>query len=160
MSGIYDQLAKLNHQTTDEDTPVSSPTPSKTGGDATNRQSPILKENAAKKKPTTAHKESELITNSSTPQITSEITSPRENPRERSREDPRGNSRELPTRDEVQEFSFSLRDELKVKVQAEVPHAWQDELEEVSRKMDVKKLELYRFILGEFLGKVRRKKAV
>ena len=86
--------------------------------------------------------------------------------RERSSEIPRGSSREvsthisrdLPYRDEIQEFSFRLRDELKVKVQAEVPHHWQKELEQVARHLNVKKLELYRFILGEFLGKVKRKK--
>jgi hypothetical protein len=52
-----------------------------------------------------------------------------------------------------------LRDQLKVKLQAEVPHPWQKEFEDIAREMNVKKLELYRFILGEFLGKVRRKKA-
>ena len=57
--------------------------------------------------------------------------------------------------DEIQEFSFRLRDTLKVKVQAEVPHDWQTELDEVARELNVKKLELYRFIYGEFLGKVR-----
>lgn len=72
----------------------------------------------------------------------------------------RKSTRELPTRDEIQEFSFRLRDELKVKVQAEVPHQWQDELDEISRQQHVKKLELYRFIFGEFLGKVRRKKGL
>lgn len=90
----------------------------------------------------------------------------RDNPRgqynKQSRDEARGKSREkprdLPTRDEIQEFSFQLRDEIKVKVQAEVPYHWQDELEEMSRKMNVKKLELYRFIIGEFLGKVQRKK--
>ena len=79
--------------------------------------------------------------------------------RDTSREKSRGMSRDLPTRDEIQEFSFRLRDELKVKVQAEVPHLWQKELEELARKLNVKKLELYRFILGEFLGKVKRKQA-
>ena len=78
--------------------------------------------------------------------------------RDSSRQKPRGTSRDLPTRDEIQEFSFRLRDELKVKVQAEVPHQWQKELEEIARKLNVRKLELYRFILGEFLGKVRRKR--
>lgn len=73
-------------------------------------------------------------------------------PRRSSRE----NARRLPTRDEIQEFSFRLRDELKVKVQAEVPHQWQHELEEIARQLDVKKLELYRYVLGEFLGKVKR----
>lgn len=65
--------------------------------------------------------------------------------------------RELPSRDEIQEFSFQLRDELKVKVQAEVPHLWQKELEATARELNVKKLELYRYIIGEFLGKVERK---
>ena len=90
----------------------------------------------------------------------------RKSSRDTQRDISRGNSRGkprgpsgLPTRDEIQEFSFRLRDELKVKVQAEVPHRWQKELEEIARKLDVKKLELYRFILGEFLGKVKRKKA-
>ena len=69
----------------------------------------------------------------------------------------RGKSRDLPTRNEIQQFSFQLRDELKVKVQAEVPHRWQKELEDLARNLNVKKLELYRFILGEFLGKVKRK---
>jgi len=81
----------------------------------------------------------------------------REKPSDKSRGKPRGKSRDLPTRDEIQEFSFSLRDQLKVKVQAEVPHQWHKELEETARRLNVKKLELYRFILGEFLGKVRRK---
>ncbi|MFC1959375.1 hypothetical protein ACFLYO_01575 [Chloroflexota bacterium] len=66
-------------------------------------------------------------------------------------------SRDLPSRDEIQEFSFQQRDELKVKVQAEVPHLWQKELEETARELNVKKLELYRYIIGEFLGKVQRK---
>lgn len=85
---------------------------------------------------------------------TLEITRTRAHPRQSSRE----NLRNLPTRDEIQEFSFRLRDEYKVKVQAEVPPHWQEELEEVARKLKVKKLELYRFILGEFLGKVKRQK--
>jgi hypothetical protein len=79
---------------------------------------------------------------------------------DRPRDNLRGKSRELPTRDEIQEFSFRLRDELKVKVQAEVPHPWQKELEEAARQLNVKKLELYRFILGEFLGKVKRKQSI
>ena len=83
----------------------------------------------------------------------------RDNLRESRRENLRRKPRGLPTRDEIQAFSFSLRDELKVKVQAEVPHRWQKELEEIARELNVKKLELYRFILGEFLGKVKREEA-
>jgi hypothetical protein len=88
---------------------------------------------------------------------TRKITQSRDTLRELSSEKPRISSRKLPTRDEIQEFSFRLRDELKVKVQAEVPHEWQDELEDLARKLDVKKLELYRYIIGEFLGKVQRR---
>ena len=99
----------------------------------------------------------------SAPKLTQESTPKLETSREQTRESShghlRGKLRDLPTRDEIQEFSFRLRDELKVKVQAEVPHQWQKELEEMARGLDVKKLELYRFILGEFLGKVRRKNA-
>jgi hypothetical protein len=83
----------------------------------------------------------------------------REVSRDTVRESSRKKPRNLPTRDEIQEFSFRLRDDLKVKVQAEVPHRWQKELEEMARDLDVKKLELYRFVIGEFLGKVRRKSA-
>lgn len=82
---------------------------------------------------------------------------PRETRRTRSLSAPRSISRDHPTRDEIQEFSFRLRDELRVKVQAEVPPHWQGELEEIARELNVRKLELYRFIIGEFLGKVKRK---
>ena len=78
--------------------------------------------------------------------------------KDRARGRPREKSRDLPSREEIQEFSFRLRDELKVKVQAEVPHPWQKDLEEIARELDVKKLELYRFIIGEFLGKVKRQR--
>ena len=87
------------------------------------------------------------------------LDSSRDNTRDTLREDSRGMSRDFPTRDEIQEFNFRLRDDLKVKVQAEVPHQWQKELEGIARELNVKKLELYRFIIGEFLGKVERKKA-
>lgn len=115
-------------------------------------------------------KDNGLRTQDSSPQQentqkdTLNLTRKRDKPHHISSEISRIKSREtlseLPTRDEIQEFSFRLRDSLKVKVQAEVPHEWQDELEEVARKLDVKKLELYRFIIGQFLGKVKRKKPV
>lgn len=95
----------------------------------------------------------------STRKVTPKPTQPREKPRGSSRDTSRQPSRDLPSRDEVQEFSFRLRDELKVKVQAEVPHHWQRELDDLARELDVKKLELYRFIIGEFLGKVTRKRS-
>lgn len=99
-------------------------------------------------------KQEATATRSSTPEVTRESTSPRDLsrdvPRDKSREIVRG----LPSRDDIQEFSFRLRDELKVKVQAEVPHQWQQELDDLARQLNVKKLELYRYIIGDFLGKV------
>ena len=83
---------------------------------------------------------------------------PRAHVREKSREVPRGQSRVVPTRDEIQEFNFRLRDERKGKVQAEVPYEWQEELERIALELRVKKLELYRYIYGAFLGKVGSKK--
>jgi hypothetical protein len=97
-----------------------------------------------------------------TRKLTRKVTQPRENSRDLSRDIPRENTREhkpdWPTRDEIQELSFRLRDELrlKTKVQAEVPYQWQDELEALAAQLKVKKLELYRYIIAEFLGKVRR----
>lgn len=104
---------------------------------------------------------SEKPTSQSTREVTQKSTRIRNNSRkgssDSSREKSREKSREFPSRDKIQEFSFRLRDTLKVKVQAEVPHEWQTELENLARDLKVKKLELYRFILGEFLGKVKRK---
>jgi len=80
------------------------------------------------------------------------LDSSRDIPREKSREV----VRDLPSRDAIQGFSFRLRDELKVKVQAEVPHEWQQELDDLARQLNVKKLELYRYIIGDFLGKVEQ----
>jgi hypothetical protein len=91
---------------------------------------------------------------------TRKVTSSTKSSRQLSSGIPREESRILPSRDEIQGFSFQLRDELKVKVQAEVPFRWQKELEDLARQLNVKKLELYRFIIGEFLGKVRRKSHV
>ena len=94
----------------------------------------------------------------STPEGTPKVTWVREPssdlPREESRDYPRENSRERPSRYEIQEFSFRLRDEVKIKVQAEVPYSWQKELEQIALHLDVKKLELYRYIIGKFLNKV------
>ena len=92
-----------------------------------------------------------------TPKSTQESTRSRHHPRSRPSDNPRKKPRVFPTRNEIQEFSFRMRDQLKVKVQAEVPHSWQKELEEIARKLNVRKLELYRFMIGEFLGEVKRK---
>lgn len=108
------------------------------------------------------HQKEQVEAAKDTRKLTRKSTHLRDIPRDTARKKPRGTSHgtslDLPTRDEIQEFSFRLRDQLKVKVQAEVPHEWQDELEDIARQLRVKRLELYRFILGEFLGKVVRRK--
>ena len=103
-----------------------------------------------------------------TSKVTRKSTQTRDLPLDKSREIshslssdiPRALSRELPTRDEIQEFSFRLRDTLKVKLQAEVPHEWQVEIEDIASELNVKKLELYRFIYGQFLEIYRKKKKI
>ena len=90
-----------------------------------------------------------------TQDISQTSTLAREVSSDNSREKTRELSPKLPTRDAIQEFSFHLRDALKVKVQAEVPYQWQDELDELARGLKVKKLELYRYIIGDFLGKTK-----
>jgi len=100
------------------------------------------------------HQQEQVKATKATRKFTPKPTRKSAHVRDSSREEPREDVREFPTRDEIQEFSFRLRDELKVKVQAEVPHGWQEELEEIARQLKVRKLELYRFILGEFLERV------
>jgi hypothetical protein len=101
-----------------------------------------------------ADEEQATPTQESTPKVTWTREPSSDPPREKLRDPMREKARERPSRDDVQEFSFRLRDELKVKVQAEVPYSWQKELEQIALQMNVKKLELYRFILGKFLNKV------
>jgi len=107
---------------------------------------------------TPKHTKATVVPVQSTRKITPQSTLKAASVRDRSSANPREKSRDLPSRNEIQEFSFSLRDELKVKMQAEVPHQWQSELEAIARELNVKKLELYRFIVGQFLGKVRHQR--
>ena len=83
----------------------------------------------------------------------------RDQVQDHTREMSRQSSREYPSRDEIQIFNFHLRDELRVKVQADVPHHWQKELDELARELGVRKLELYRYMIGEFLGKTGQGRA-
>ena len=138
--GIYDQLSQLDRQP-----PTASGAMRPITG---NEKSTPVSTSDATQKPTRKKEPSSGMSG----------VKSREKPRGRSRKETREQPLDLPTRDEIQEFSFRLRDELKVKVQAEVPHSWQRELAEMARQLDVKKLELYRYVLGEFLGKVKRKK--
>jgi len=155
MPGTYAQLAELTKVSPTETATVGLSDAPKTAETVGSGATPITRKNRPVKSPTAA-----LADPVAMGEATPTVTQGRDKSREISSETPREKSRGLPDREEIQEFSFRLRDELKlkVKVQAEVPYQWQDELEEMARKLDVKKLELYRFILGEFLGKVKRKK--
>ena len=97
--------------------------------------------------------------------VTPKNTSVRDNPRDFLREgvsqsldkSSRQARKALPSRDDIQELSFRLRYEVKVKVQAEVPVEWKAKLEKIAFDLKIGKVELYRFILGEFLGQIERK---
>ena len=112
-------------------------------------------------KPPELSKQHPQPTPNSTSKVTLESTRITTPARDKLRDNPRTLSRQAdvpyPNRNEIQTFSFQLRDAWKVKVQAEVPHEWQKELEEIAHTLNIKKMELYRFIFGEFLGKVKRK---
>ncbi len=88
--------------------------------------------------------------------VTQKATRPREMSREKVRTSETTATVEALDRDAIQLFSFQLRDELKAKakVQAEVPYQWLEELEQIAQQVGVKKLELYRYIIGTFLGKL------
>jgi len=120
---------------------------------------PSFKEGSATSTPTRTQRATRDITSPRKVSRGGSRASSRNTARQTSRDSKQRSSRDLPSRDEIQEFSFRLRDELRVKVQAEVPPDWQKDLEEVAHALDVKKLELYRFIIGEFLGKVKRRNA-
>src|SRR5260221_8593869 len=131
MSGVYDQLENLNRQPPIKHGPVESPDAPETVETTPSAPTPINGKNWAKKSPTSPQAD----------QVpTSDVTRNFTPVREPSSDVPREKPRSLPSRTEIQEFSFRLRDDHKVKVQAEVPYEWQDELEEISRKLDVKKL--------------------
>lgn len=153
MSGVYDQLESLNQQPPQKLRPLGSPDASKTVETPESGPTPYEEKHQLKNR-FTAPDADQVSTREVTPNLTRQSA----NSPDRSSENPREKSRSLPTRTEIQEFSFRLRDDIKVKVQAEVPYEWQNELEETARKLDVKKLELYRYIFGEFLGKVKRKR--
>jgi len=144
--GIYDQLENLNQ---------APPSSTALTGVPASHKSAAAPQTKPASQPTN---EGDLPESSPSAQQSASLpTHQSDHLRDEPRDNPREKSRELPTRDEIQEFSFRLRDELKVKVQAEVPADWQDELEQIARDLDIKKLELYRFILGRFLGKVLQK---
>ena len=101
--------------------------------------------------------DAQKVTQDSTQKITHTRDHSREKKREIPRKSSRINSRDLNdinmTREEIQEFTFHMRDVVKVKMQLEVPPEWREELKEIAFQLNVGKLELYRIIIGRFLGK-------
>ena len=56
----------------------------------------------------------------------------------------------------VEELAFGLRKGQKAKVNTEIPLAWKVELDDLAHRLKVGKYDLLMFVIGEFLGKVRR----
>jgi hypothetical protein len=64
----------------------------------------------------------------------------------------------MPSKDEVEEFNWKLRRERFQKFTTDIPSSWLKELNDMAYEMDVKKIELYRYMIAEFLWKVKRRK--
>ena len=63
----------------------------------------------------------------------------------------------LPTQEDIELMAFELRKAPKTKVNTEVVEEWKEELNKIAFNMHIGKYQLVEFIIGEFLGKVRRK---
>jgi len=119
MPGTYAQLAELTKVSPTETATVGLSDAPKTAETVGSGATPITRKNRPVKSPTAA-----LADPVAMGEATPTVTQGRDKSREISSETPREKSRGLPDREEIQEFSFRLRDELKlkVKVQAEVPY--------------------------------------
>ncbi len=82
---------------------------------------------------------------------------PQETSQETSRKTSQARTR-YPTKEEMEEFNWRLRNEPIQKFTTELPAQWMEDMKDIAYRTGVKKLELYRFIIGEFLGKVKRSK--
>jgi hypothetical protein len=63
-----------------------------------------------------------------------------------------------PSTDQIEQLSFELRKVRKFRVNADIPQAWKDELDDLAHELRVGKYELMTFVVGEWLGTVKRKK--
>lgn len=61
----------------------------------------------------------------------------------------------LPSKEVIEEFYFHTRNLPTKKENIELPFEWMKELREIGIKKGLKKVELHRYIYGQFLGKVK-----
>ncbi len=59
--------------------------------------------------------------------------------------------------DDVELLDFELRKIRKFRVNADIPEDWKEELDSLAFRLKVGKYELLTFVIGQFLGKVKRK---
>lgn len=66
-------------------------------------------------------------------------------------------SKSLRTED-IEQLNFELRKVSKVRVNADVPHEWKKLIDDLAHELGVGKYELLMYVIGLYLGKVKRKK--
>ncbi len=62
--------------------------------------------------------------------------------------------RKLLSQDAIEELAFTLRKTPQGKVNANIPHEWKEDLDDLAFRLKVGKYELLTYIIGVFLGKV------
>ena len=67
--------------------------------------------------------------------------------------------RRLPSTEEVEDLSYTLRKIPKTRVNADVPQEWKDQLDDIAYQLRVGKYELMLYVIGEFLGQTKQNKA-
>ncbi|MBX3082090.1 MAG: hypothetical protein KF716_10690 [Anaerolineae bacterium] len=68
-------------------------------------------------------------------------------------------SASLPTAEEIEMMTFSLRKERKGKVNTTIAETWKEELDAIAFELKVGKYELLEYVIGSFLGKVGKKES-
>lgn len=63
-------------------------------------------------------------------------------------------SKNLPTADEVEEVVFRMRKARKIRINADFPEAWKQELDEYAHQAGVGKYHLVMYAVGKMLGKI------
>ncbi len=61
----------------------------------------------------------------------------------------------IPTKQQLEEFSFKYRNLSTKNLNMELPKEWMKEVSNIANKMEIKKVLIYRYIIGQFLGKVK-----
>lgn len=58
----------------------------------------------------------------------------------------------FPTTEEIENLAFSLRKVTKARVNADIPHAWKKQLDDLAYRLEIGKYDLMLFIIARFLG--------